>query len=92
MTIALTCLTVPCLAEMKENLFYAVTQRINFYTVIWCFSYKFQFVDRTLCPMDKTRRLNMTTQQHIFVDVATMSNSNISFSLMAKLLPDFELV
>ncbi|XP_025101471.1 SID1 transmembrane family member 1-like isoform X2 [Pomacea canaliculata] len=54
--------------------------------------YKFQFVDRTLCPMDKTRRLNMTTQQHIFVDVATMSNSNISFSLMAKLLPDFELV
>ncbi|PVD27308.1 hypothetical protein C0Q70_12463 [Pomacea canaliculata] len=48
-------------------------------------------MDRTLCPMDKTKKLNMTSQQSIFVTVATMSNTVVNFNLMANILPDFEL-
>ncbi|XP_025099937.1 uncharacterized protein LOC112567461 [Pomacea canaliculata] len=55
------------------------------------FDYKLQSMDRTLCPMDKTKKLNMTSQQSIFVTVATMSNTVVNFNLMANILPDFEL-
>ncbi|PVD27340.1 hypothetical protein C0Q70_12496 [Pomacea canaliculata] len=54
------------------------------------FVYEFKSMDRTLCPMDKTRRLNMTSHQNIFLEVATMSNTIVNFNLTATILSDFE--
>ncbi|XP_025103209.1 SID1 transmembrane family member 2-like isoform X2 [Pomacea canaliculata] len=56
------------------------------------FDYKFPSMDRTLCPMDETKRLNLTSPQRVYVIVDTMSDTIRSFSLNATILPDFELV
>ena len=54
------------------------------------FSYGFEFVNRTLCPVDKTHRQNMT-QQLIYIDVSTMSLTDVEFTFSAKVLPDFQI-
>lgn len=62
--------------------------------VLLCFfllSYGFYFTKRTLCPMDENRRLNMTTQQLIYIDVSTMSKEDVEFTFHAQLMPNFQI-
>ena len=59
--------------------------------VFFLLSYGFYFTKRTLCPMDENRRLNMTTQQLIYIDVSTMSKKAVEFTFHAQLMPNFQI-
>ncbi|KAK7105776.1 SID1 transmembrane family member 1-like isoform X2 [Littorina saxatilis] len=53
--------------------------------------YSFSFVNRTLCPLDKMHKKNLTSQQLIYIDVSTMSRENVDFTLHAERLTNFEI-
>ncbi|KAL8612263.1 hypothetical protein ACOMHN_038175 [Nucella lapillus] len=55
------------------------------------YAYQYNFANRTLCPMDKKRRKMMMTQQLIYIDVSSMSTSNVDFNFTAQLLEDFQI-
>ena len=64
---------------------------LDFCLFVLSLSYQFHYTDRTLCPMDKNHRLNMTRQQLIYIDVSTMSQDDMEFTFHARLLPDFQI-
>ncbi|XP_076457766.1 SID1 transmembrane family member 1-like isoform X2 [Babylonia areolata] len=53
--------------------------------------HQFSFANRTLCPVDKNRRKNMTMEQLIYIDVSTMAAHDVHFTFSAQLLKDFQI-
>ncbi|CAG5122904.1 unnamed protein product [Candidula unifasciata] len=54
-------------------------------------SYSYYSVNRTLCPIDKTRRKDIDEHQLIYITVSSMSPASVGFNLTATVLNDFEL-
>ncbi|ESO93838.1 hypothetical protein LOTGIDRAFT_104472, partial [Lottia gigantea] len=53
--------------------------------------YRYSYVARTLCPMDKNARATLTKDQLLYVDVSSMSKEFTNFTIESNLLQDFSL-
>ncbi|KAG8538010.1 hypothetical protein GDO81_023440, partial [Engystomops pustulosus] len=53
-------------------------------------TYTYQDVSRTLCPTDP-RGQAPTSEQFLYIDIASMAPSSVQYELIVRRLPDFEL-